>query len=205
MLTAWIWAVFGKQKWELPPRMSGIFPFLGLNNTLLVRWSPMQWIVPQNFKQDGQSASPWCVPLLLRWLLLPVSYAVWGRGACLGGAVLCCPHPPCSSPVPSHRIAACSTPRGSASPVFRRISVLSLRKSGRMWRREKVPPRGLPTIPDCHAHSLLLCSAGLVQPGFPLGAVYLAFSELWSTWSPGNRGGGQDSGSGSSCSSRIGL
>lgn len=55
-------------------------------------------------------------------------------------------------------------------------------------------------------HTASSCAAlGWFSQGFPLGAVYLAFSELWSTWSPGNRGGGQDSGSGSSCSSRTGL
>lgn len=136
-----------------------------------------------------QAGQPPCQPLVLVFVAQVAASpcALWWGGGCLGEVALC---PQCSSPVSSHRTAACSTPRGSASPVFRRISVLSLRKYSRMWKREKGPPRSPPAIPDWQAHSLL-CSVGLTQPGFRLGDVYLASPELWSTCSPGNQGAGQ--------------
>lgn len=42
------------------PRIVGIFPFLGLNNTLLVMLSSSQGAAPQNFSWDGYPASPGC-------------------------------------------------------------------------------------------------------------------------------------------------
>nr|KAF6367894.1 cysteine rich DPF motif domain containing 1 [Myotis myotis] len=45
------------------------------------------------------------------------------------------------------RNAVCSTPRGSASLVSRRTSRLSLRRSGRTWRKGKAPRRGRPASP----------------------------------------------------------
>lgn len=124
--------------------------------------------IVRDFSSELQAGWQPCQPLVLLPFVAQVAAppgAIWGCG--LPGRGLLSPF--MFGPLFSHRTAAYSMPRGSASPVFRRISVLSLRKSVRMWRREEVPLRGPLTILDWQGHNLL-CHIGLGSARIPSGS-----------------------------------